>query len=114
MRRRHWQRPTGGAEVGGRDNVHDAWPAPDDAGVNRADAGMGVRAPHEYDIEHPWQRQVRDVAAASGQEPMVLESTKTFPDELHLRTHRDTGDAQDRLLDVSMRARLRTARFMLP
>ena len=73
------------AEVAGREHGAHARACAARVGVDRRDAGVGVRGPHEGGVEHAGERDVPDVAALSPEEPRVLLPQHAVADELHGR-----------------------------
>ena len=51
--------------------------------VHATDAGVGVRAPEECNVEHAGQHDVRHVAPAPGEQPRVFLAEMPVADELH-------------------------------
>jgi len=58
--------------VDGNHDVHDPGPPPRFAGVDPDEAGVGVRAPVDSNMEHAGERDVGDVATTARDEPPVL------------------------------------------
>jgi hypothetical protein len=88
-------------QVGEDQHVDDARPSARGTGVDDADAGVGVRAADDGQVQGPGPGDVGYEEAAAPYQPLVLAPLEALADVAHVRSSRQWGESSPRCLQRS-------------